>query len=79
MEISLSQIAFVQLTHILLMDFSIPINWMSPFSNLRVSSAFFYFDFIFNRNSSRQTVVASDLGLHCLPRPLKKGRVANMG
>ena len=69
MEISLSQIAFVQLTHILLMDFSIPINWTSPFSNLGVSSEFFYFDFIFIRNSSRQTVAVSDLDLHCLPRP----------
>ena len=79
MEISLSQIAFVQLTHILLMDFYIPINWTSLFSNLGASSEFFYFDFIFIRNSSRQTVAVSDLDLHCLPRPQKKGRVANMG
>ena len=42
------------LTHI--MDFSIPINWMSPFPNLGMSGAFFYFDFIFNRISCKQTV-----------------------
>ena len=31
------------------MDFAIPINWASPFPNLGVSGAIFYFDFIFYR------------------------------
>ena len=38
------------------MDFSILINRMNPFTNLGVAGAFFYFDFIFNRISSKQTV-----------------------
>ena len=33
----------VVLTHIWLMDFSIPINWMSPFQNLGMSGVFFFF------------------------------------
>ena len=44
------------LTHIWLMDFSILINWISPFQILGVSGAFFYFDFIFDRISCKQTV-----------------------
>ena len=47
---------FKTLTHICLVDSSILINWTSPFLILRVSSAFFYFDFILNRNSCKQTV-----------------------
>ena len=42
--------------HIWLIDFSIPINWMSPFPNLGVSGAFFYFYFIFGRIFCKQTV-----------------------
>ena len=38
------------------MDFSNPINWMSPFPNLGVSGAFFYFDIIIDRISCKQTV-----------------------
>ena len=38
----------VNLTHFCLMDFSILISWTSPFLNLGMSGAFFYFDFIFN-------------------------------
>ena len=37
------------LTHICQMDPSIIINMTSPFPNLGVSGAFFYFNFIFNR------------------------------
>ena len=67
------------------MDFSIPINWTSPFPNLGMSGAFFYFDLIFDRNFCKQTVsvdpdqTALDLGLHCLSRSKNKGRYANLG
>ena len=39
------------------MDFSIPLNWTSPFPSSGVSGVCFYFYFI---------SAASDLGLHCL-------------
>ena len=38
------------------MDFSIPINWTSQFTNSGVAGAFFYFDIIFNLNSCNQIV-----------------------
>ena len=59
------------LAHICLMDFSILINWTSPFRILGVSGVLFHFYSILNRNSCKQTVktlIWPDLGLHCLPR-----------
>ena len=63
------------------MDCAILFNWMSPFPILGVSGILFHFSFILNRNSCKQTSVdpdqtphsvASDLGLHCLPRSQKR-------
>ena len=69
------------------MDFSIPINWTSPFPNLGVPGAFFYFDFIFNRISSKQTVqtlirrrvLRRLIWVYTVCLGPKKGRQANMG
>ena len=49
---------YLSLTHIWLMDFSIPFNWMSPFPNLGVSGAFFYFCFI---------LIEFPISKHCRP------------
>ena len=66
-------IASLKLTHICLVDFSILINWTSPFPILGVSVFFFQFYSISNRYSCTEDPdqtphsAASDLGLHCLP------------
>ena len=58
------------------MDFSILINWMSPFPVLGVSgvlfSVSFYFLYEFILANSVDVDAASDLGLHCLPRSKKR-------
>ena len=46
----------VNITHICLMDFSILINWTSPFWIIGVSDVLFHFYSISNRNSCKQTV-----------------------
>ena len=51
---TLLSINFQHFTHICPMDFSILINWMSPFPILGVSDVLFRFYFISNRNSSQQ-------------------------
>ena len=55
------------------MDFSIPINWMSPFPNLGVSDVFLIEFPVSKQRRPYQMLrsVESDLALHCLPRSHK--------
>ena len=69
------------LTLICRVDYSILINWTSPFLFLRVADVLFSFSSYFlekflQANSEDpdqlQLSAASDLGLHCLPRSHKR-------
>ena len=71
--------ALNNLTHLLLVDSSTIICWTSPFVILEVSGLFYGFYSIFDGKillannvdpDQMPQYVASDLGLHCLPKIL---------
>ena len=50
------RLTLIFLTHICPVDYSILINWSSPFPILGVAGVIFHFYLIFDRNSYKQTV-----------------------
>ena len=59
--LNISWMTYTKLTHIWLMDYSIPINWTSPFSNLGMSGAFLLILFLTEFPVSKQCRHWSDV------------------